>query len=53
MRLQKHFAKKLGNKSYYKYVVVIPPELVEKANFKEGQELGAEAREGEIRLRGK
>jgi len=51
MKLQKHFAKKLRDKSYYKYVVVIPPELIKEAGFKEGEELDAEAKKGEIKLK--
>jgi antitoxin component of MazEF toxin-antitoxin module len=39
MRLQKHFARKVGNKEYSKYVVVIPPESIEKLEWEEGQEL--------------
>ncbi len=39
MRLQKHFARKVGNKEYSKYVVVIPPENVEKLGWEEGEEL--------------
>jgi bifunctional DNA-binding transcriptional regulator/antitoxin component of YhaV-PrlF toxin-antitoxin module len=53
MQLQKQLSKKRGKKIYYRYTVNIPSELIEKANFKEGQELEGEAKEGEIRLRGK
>jgi len=51
MKLQKHFAKKIGDKTYHKYVVVIPPGDIEKAGFKEGEELVAESKKGEVRLR--
>lgn len=51
MKIQKQFVNKRGNKSYYKYVVVISPKIIEKSGLKEGQELEAEAKEGEVRLR--
>ena len=53
MKLQKHFAKKIGRKKYYKHVVVIPEEEIKKAGFKKGQELEAESKKGEIKLRKK
>lgn len=51
MKLQKHSSKKKGEKDYPKYVVVIPRKIVEDADFKEGDELKAEAKKGEVRLR--
>lgn len=51
MKLQKHFAKKIGKKKYYKHVVVIPEEEVKKAGFKKGDELEANAKKGEIKLK--
>jgi hypothetical protein len=51
MKLQKHFAKKIGKKKYYKYVVVLPEKLVKKAGFKVKQELEGEAKKGEVKLR--
>lgn len=51
MKLQKHLSKKRGKKIYHKYVVVIPKEKIRKAEFKEGDELKAEAKKGEIKLR--
>ena len=53
MKLQKQLSKKIRDKTHHKYVVVIPKDLIEKAGFKEGDELEAEARKGEIKLRGK
>ena len=53
MKLQKHFAKKIGRKKYHKYVVVLPEEEVKKAGFKKGEELEAESKKGEVRLRKK
>ena len=51
MKLQKHFASKVGDKSYYKYVVVLKEKDVQKAGFKEGDELEAKAKKGEIKLK--
>jgi antitoxin component of MazEF toxin-antitoxin module len=44
MRLQKHFARKVGDTEYSKYVVVIPPEHIEELEWKEGQELTPEVK---------
>jgi len=49
MKLQKHPTKK--GTDYYKWEVILPKDAVEKAEFKEGDELKAEAKKGEIRLR--
>ncbi len=46
MRLQKQMSRRVGNKEYAKYVVVIPPDKVEEAGLKEGDEL-------EIKINGK
>jgi len=51
MKLQKHYTRK--GKKYPKYEVVLPKEVVEKSGFKEGDELNANARKGEIKLRKK
>jgi len=51
MKLQKHFTRK--DKSQWKYELVIPKEVVEMSNFKEGDELTAESRKGEIKLKRK
>ncbi|MBI4983571.1 AbrB/MazE/SpoVT family DNA-binding domain-containing protein [Candidatus Woesearchaeota archaeon] len=53
MKLQKHFAKKIGDKVYNKYVVVIPPEIIKESGFKEGDELVASAKSGSITLKKK
>ncbi len=39
MKLQKRFLRKYNEKDYFKYVVNIPPEIVEKAKLDEGDEL--------------
>jgi hypothetical protein len=46
MKLQKQRTRK--DKSYYKYVLVVPEEKIEKAEFKEGQELKVEAKKGRL-----
>ena len=51
MKLQKHYTRK--DKSQWKYELVVPKEVVEESGFQEGDELEAEAKKGEIRLRGK
>ncbi|HQI57948.1 MAG TPA: hypothetical protein PKZ06_02490 [Candidatus Pacearchaeota archaeon] len=53
MKIQKHLSHKRGNKIYYKHVLVLPNNLVKESGFKEGDELEAEARKGEIKLRRK
>ena len=51
MKLQKQ--KTDYKRGYHKYVVVIPNEVVEQSEIKEGEELEAEAKKGEIKLRRK
>lgn len=51
MKIQRHLTDKRGNKKYYKYVVVLPEEIVKKASFKKGQEIKAECKKGEIKLK--
>ena len=55
MKLQKHFSRKaLGkNKDYFKWEIILQKESIEKAGFKEGDELEAEAKKGEIKLKRK
>ncbi|MBA7637993.1 hypothetical protein ES703_45642 [subsurface metagenome] len=53
MKLQKQSSKKKGKKDYPKYVVVLPEDKVKEAGFKKGDELEAEAKKGEVRLRKK
>ena len=54
MKLQKQLSKKAGDKTYYKYVVVLNEKDVKEAGFKEGDELEAEVeKKGEMRLRRK
>ncbi len=51
MKLQKHYTRK-GNQ-YPKYEIVIPKKIVEKAGLKEGDDLEASAKKGEVKLRKK
>jgi len=39
MKLQKHLAYKYKNKKYYKHIVVVPEETVEKLGWNKGVEL--------------
>lgn len=48
VRLQKQLSRKVGDKIYPKYVIVIPPKVVKEAGFKEGQELQLEIDKGKI-----
>ena len=47
-RLQRQLSRKIGDKEYIKYVIVIPPKKVKEAGFKEGQELKIQTIEGKI-----
>jgi hypothetical protein len=53
MKLQKRFLRKYKGKDYYKFMVNLPPEIVENADLKEGDELEGDVRKGEIRLKKK
>lgn len=48
MYLQKQLSKKIGDKEYSKYVIVIPPKIVEKLGWKSGEELEAEVKKGKL-----
>ena len=50
-RLQKQLSRKVGDKEYAKYVIVIPPEEIKKSGFREGQELKIETKEGKITIK--
>ena len=49
-KLQKQVSRKVGDKEYSKYVIVIPEEEVKKAKFKEGDELEFNAGKNKIIL---
>ena len=52
VKIQKQLSKKRKNKTYYKYVVIIPREFVKKSKL-EGHELEADVSEWEIKLKKK
>lgn len=43
MKLQKRFSRKVKGVVYVKWVITIPPEMVEELNWAEGEELKAKA----------
>ena len=51
MKILKEKSRTYKGKSYYKYKVNFPDKLLKEAGFKEGDELKAQAKKGEIRLR--
>ena len=51
MKLQKRFLREYKDKKYYKFMINIAPELIKKLGFKAGDELRAEVKKGELRLR--
>jgi len=53
MQIQKHLAKKIGKKKYYKYVIVLPEKLIKKAEFKVKEKLEGTAKKGEVKLKKK
>ena len=53
MKLQKRFLREVNKKKYYKFMINIPPEIIEKAKLKEGDELEARVKGEEVRLRRK
>lgn len=53
MKIQRHLSHKRGDKVYHKYVIVLPDNLIESSGFHEGDELEAEAKKGEIKLKRK
>ena len=50
VKLQKQLSRKVGDKKYAKYVIVIPPKEIKEAGFKEGQELKIKSKKGRILL---
>ncbi|MEK6889395.1 MAG: AbrB/MazE/SpoVT family DNA-binding domain-containing protein [Nanoarchaeota archaeon] len=51
-KLQKQLSRKVGDKEYSKYVIVIPSSEIEKSGLKEGQELKLETRNNKIIING-
>jgi len=50
MRLQKQLSRKVGNKIYNKWIVVIPPKKIKKSGLKEGDYLEIKIKKGKIIL---
>ena len=53
MKILKEKSREYKGKQYHKYKVNIPSELLQESGFKEGDELEAEAKKGEIKLKRK
>jgi len=53
MKLQKQLSRKINEKEYPKWVVTIPPSHIEKLKWREGIELEATVKSGEIILKPK
>jgi antitoxin component of MazEF toxin-antitoxin module len=53
VKLQKRFNRKVGNKEYSKWVVVLPNDKVQELGWKEGAELDIDTKKGTITLRPK
>jgi len=53
MKLQKQFNRKVGNKEYNKWVVVLPQEEIEKLGWKDGIDLESSTKDGKMVLKPK
>ena len=53
MKVLKVKSRNYKGKQYYKYRINLPEELLNNSGFKEGDELEAESKKGEIKLRKK
>lgn len=51
MRLQKQVSRIVEDKEYSKYVIVVPPEEIEKLQWREGEELAHEVKEDTLIIR--
>ena len=51
MRLQKQVNRVVEDKEYSKYVIIVPPEDVQKLEWKEGEELSHEVKEQALIIR--
>ena len=48
MKLQKQLSKIVGKKRYHKYVIVLPPKIIKKLNWKTGQKLEADVKDKKL-----
>ena len=53
MKLQKQISRKVGDKEYAKYVLVISSEVVKKVGWKVGQEIEAQISYNSVKLKPK
>jgi formylmethanofuran dehydrogenase subunit D len=53
MQLQKQLSRKYKGKEYAKYMIVISPSDIEKLEWKEGEELESEIKNGELIIKQK
>ena len=53
MNILKEKSREYNGKAYYKYKINLPEEVLNNAGFKVGDELSAEVKKGEIKLRKK
>jgi len=53
MKVLKEKSREYKGKSYYKYKINLPDNLIKKSGFREGDELEAETKKGEIKLKRK
>jgi bifunctional DNA-binding transcriptional regulator/antitoxin component of YhaV-PrlF toxin-antitoxin module len=51
MKLQKQLSRKVKNKEYVKWVIVLPSKLVKKLKWKEGQEIEVEIKKKKLILK--
>lgn len=50
MKLQKQLSRKVGDKIYDKWIIVIPPKKIKEADLKEGDDLEVKVIKGKIVL---
>lgn len=53
MKLQKQLSRRVGNEEYAKWVVVIPPEKIKEAGWREGTSLDIIVKDGKITIKPK
>jgi len=53
MKILKEKSREYNGKPYFKYKINLPKETLKESGFKEGDELTAESKKGEIKLKKK
>ena len=51
MKLQKQLSRRVGETTYEKWIIVIPPSKIEKLGWKEGEELEGEVEENMLKIK--